>query len=205
MNTALNRFANLVSDVEEGYEFLDRFDLRAPNSNEERVPKGKLPDGTRYFRTNHVGLGMASSQAYAITPDGELYDDSGRGYTHGGMSPWRLQYVIQSPESPPSESTPTEEVSPTEGDRYPSETVSGDSGSDVGQLSENRETPQQEEVNTGNTIEVPLNKLKKVTKKGSEFVKENTKMTREQAVIRVSTLQNTDKILSALRACVGKG
>lgn len=113
--------------------------------------------------------------------------------------------LVQSPESPPSESTPTEEVSPTEGDRYPSETVSGDSGSDVGQLSENIETPQQEEVNTGNTIEVPLNKLKKVTKKGSEFVKENTRMTREQAVLRVSTLQNTDKILSALRACVGKG
>ena len=119
-----NPYGGLVSDVEKGFDFLDRLGLQEPPESAPRIPEGRLPRGTRFFRSDFKPTGSPTPPSYALTPEGLLYEDSGRGMTHGGVSPWRLIGKLNPPAPQPI--TPTGEA-PT--DSLPADQpTSGDVG-----------------------------------------------------------------------------
>ena len=103
-----NPYGGLVSDVEKGFDFLDRLGLQEPPESAPRIPEGRLPRGTRFFRSDFKPTGSPTPPSYALTPEGLLYEDSGRGMTHGGVSPWRLIGKLNPPAPQPI--TPTGEA-----------------------------------------------------------------------------------------------
>lgn len=91
-----NPAAKILARKEYDFDLLENQELglkRAP-ADLPSIPDGDMPLGTICVKVGHGSFGNPAD-SYAFTPDGLVYRDGGRGMTHGGTSPWRLEYVAK--------------------------------------------------------------------------------------------------------------
>lgn len=92
VSVPVNPYASVLSNPELDFEFLNRLGAVAPPAGLETIPGRDLPLGTVVFSVGTPNSGNLPP-IYAVTPEGLIYSDRGRSMTHGGASPWRLEYV----------------------------------------------------------------------------------------------------------------